>query len=135
MYKQTIAVANLSLKFPRKRTLHINLFLLFADERPWLCNWCNKKFKHKHHLTEHIRLHTGEKPFGCPKCFKRFSHSGQFTFTCTCVIRLGQFTHIQLGQVRLGQFTQVRNRSDVLNVSSDFRTQVSLLLLILSVIK
>ena len=50
-----------------------------SDERPWLCNWCNKKFKHKHHLTEHVRLHTGEKPFECSKCFKRFSHSGSYS--------------------------------------------------------
>lgn len=30
--------------------------------RPHVCDVCSKAFKHKHHLTEHKRLHSGEKP-------------------------------------------------------------------------
>jgi uncharacterized Zn-finger protein len=48
------------------------------DERRYQCPTCSKRFKHKHHLKEHERLHTGEKPYTCDKCGKRFSHSGMF---------------------------------------------------------
>jgi uncharacterized Zn-finger protein len=48
------------------------------DKRRYQCSTCSKKFKHKHHLKEHERLHTGEKPYICDKCGKRFSHSGKF---------------------------------------------------------
>uniref|UniRef100_A0A1I8ICP0 C2H2-type domain-containing protein n=1 Tax=Macrostomum lignano TaxID=282301 RepID=A0A1I8ICP0_9PLAT len=47
--------------------------------RPFSCSTCSKAFKHKHHLTEHERLHSGEKPFQCGRCGKRFSHSGSFS--------------------------------------------------------
>jgi uncharacterized Zn-finger protein len=46
------------------------------DKRRYQCSTCSKRFKHKHHLKEHERLHTGEKPYTCDKCGKRFSHSG-----------------------------------------------------------
>lgn len=56
------------------------IFLLSsAGQRPYKCQECPKAFKHKHHLTEHKRLHSGEKPFQCCKCLKRFSHSGSYS--------------------------------------------------------
>lgn len=48
------------------------------DKRPYQCTICFKRFKHKHHLKEHERLHSGEKPYTCDRCGKRFSHSGKF---------------------------------------------------------
>ncbi|CAF1298400.1 unnamed protein product [Rotaria magnacalcarata] len=49
------------------------------DKRPYQCSICFKRFKHKHHLKEHERLHSGEKPYTCDKCGKRFSHSGSYS--------------------------------------------------------
>ncbi|EJD75319.1 ZAG-1 protein [Loa loa] len=52
-----------------------------SDEalRKFKCSECPKAFKFKHHLKEHIRIHSGEKPFQCPHCQKRFSHSGSYS--------------------------------------------------------
>ena len=49
------------------------------DHRPHQCDSCDKAFKHKHHLIEHRRLHSGEKPYQCKKCLKKFSHSGSYS--------------------------------------------------------
>ncbi|CAG5129928.1 unnamed protein product, partial [Candidula unifasciata] len=50
-----------------------------TDLRKFKCPECGKAFKFKHHLKEHIRIHSGEKPFQCLTCCKRFSHSGSYS--------------------------------------------------------
>ncbi len=50
-----------------------------TELRKFKCPECGKAFKFKHHLKEHIRIHSGEKPFECPNCGKRFSHSGSYS--------------------------------------------------------
>ena len=63
-------------------------YVCVLGKRPYQCTQCDKAFKHKHHLTEHSRLHSGERPFQCPNCAKRFSHSGTNTTTTSMTLLL-----------------------------------------------
>lgn len=42
--------------------------------RPFSCSQCDKTFLLKHHLTTHIKTHTGERPHACVHCGKTFTH-------------------------------------------------------------
>uniref|UniRef100_A0A803KG03 Zinc finger E-box-binding homeobox 1-like n=1 Tax=Xenopus tropicalis TaxID=8364 RepID=A0A803KG03_XENTR len=50
-----------------------------TDMRKFKCVECGKAFKFKHHLKEHVRIHSGEKPYQCSRCKRRFSHSGSYS--------------------------------------------------------
>lgn len=58
-----------------------------------MCEICQKSFKRREHLYQHVKLHTGFRPYTCENCNKSFmrkehllrhmtSHSGQKNFTC-----------------------------------------------------
>ncbi|XP_045469156.1 zinc finger protein 90-like isoform X2 [Harmonia axyridis] len=62
-------------------------------EKLHVCDICNKSFKRREHLYQHIKLHTGFRPYTCEHCNKSFmrkehllrhmtSHSGQKNYTC-----------------------------------------------------
>ena len=44
-------------------------YLIFSDERPWVCDICFKSYKLKHHLKAHMETkHASAKPFPCKLC-------------------------------------------------------------------
>jgi len=49
------------------------------EEKPYVCQYCAKKFSTSRYLEVHLRIHTGEKPFGCADCGKRFTQEIHLT--------------------------------------------------------
>ena len=41
-------------------------------EKPFACEYCEKKFNQIRQTTKYKRIHTGEKPFACECCDKNF---------------------------------------------------------------
>ncbi|CAG9854983.1 unnamed protein product [Phyllotreta striolata] len=64
-----------------------------SNQKPHVCEVCQRAFKRREHLYQHIKLHTGFRPYICEQCNKAFMrkehllrhstlHSGQKNFTC-----------------------------------------------------
>ncbi|KAF4527524.1 hypothetical protein B566_EDAN015624, partial [Ephemera danica] len=53
--------------------------LVHSDQRPFVCNTCNSSFKTKANLMNHVATHTGEKKYFCDLCGQQFAHRTSLT--------------------------------------------------------
>jgi len=51
---------------------------IHANERPYACTECDKRFNRPSCLREHNRIHTNVRPYACTKCDRRFNRPSCF---------------------------------------------------------
>ncbi|XP_059495189.1 zinc finger protein 438 isoform X3 [Stegostoma tigrinum] len=52
---------------------------LVSDEQAYKCNVCDRGFQFKHHLQDHLNIHSKSRPYCCRICHKAYSHSGSLS--------------------------------------------------------
>ncbi|XP_078089543.1 zinc finger protein 438 isoform X2 [Mustelus asterias] len=52
---------------------------LVLDEKAYKCNVCSRGFQLKHHLQDHLNIHSKSRPYCCRICHKAYSHSGSLS--------------------------------------------------------
>jgi len=57
---------------------------IHTDEKPEICQWCGKGFRHKKTLKHHEMLHTGEKPYKCKFCNSAFVQRNSLNVHLKC---------------------------------------------------
>lgn len=61
-----------------KQCLVNHIRVKHSEEKRFNCESCNKSFRLKSTLTNHMRQHSKEKPFKCEFCSRKFNSSGNF---------------------------------------------------------
>jgi len=60
--------------FTKQSRLQSHIDLFHKDIRKFECSQCDKTFKTKIHLENHLLQHSGERPYKCETCGDRFRH-------------------------------------------------------------